>query len=167
MSVFKEKKGKILQDLARPDDEYNDLSPKGSVDEQIRELVEDINKCDGYVTTSSCAGRIAVFLEGLPKSSIAEHTDSTDSSSASTQGKGGGRWLYISHDPIDMSEMQHQGAIQSLLGLPSDTPIAGPPNEQRPRFVHLKFEPMVSRLSSLSSLTSKPLISLPIRFCIF
>ncbi|OAA60552.1 cog1590 daomin protein [Niveomyces insectorum RCEF 264] len=61
---FAARKAAILAQLARPDDEYADASPKGAVDAGIRPLLDVINGLDGFVTTSSCAGRVAVFLEG-------------------------------------------------------------------------------------------------------
>src|SRR5689334_3638228 len=54
-TMFQEKKKKILKQLNTPDAEYSDLSPKGSVDEGIRDLISDINEVSGLVTTSSCA----------------------------------------------------------------------------------------------------------------
>ncbi|OXV11986.1 hypothetical protein Egran_00250 [Elaphomyces granulatus] len=66
-AAFEARKRKILADLSVPDAEYTDLSPKGFVDEGIRDLIHDINALDGLVTTSSCAGRISVFLEGRRK----------------------------------------------------------------------------------------------------
>ncbi|POS85386.1 hypothetical protein EPUL_003490 [Erysiphe pulchra] len=64
---FQRKKAQILASLSVPEEEYNDLSPKGSVDKGIRQLIQDINQIAGCVTTSSCAGRISVFLEGRKK----------------------------------------------------------------------------------------------------
>lgn len=40
-----------------------DLSKKGSIDDQIMDLVQYINAKDNYFTTSSCSGRISVFSE--------------------------------------------------------------------------------------------------------
>ncbi|KAL1859741.1 hypothetical protein Daus18300_009463 [Diaporthe australafricana] len=61
---FARRKDAILAQLAVPDDEYTDLSPKGTVDAGIRDLIDEINGLPGLVTTSSCAGRVSVFLEG-------------------------------------------------------------------------------------------------------
>ncbi|KAI3398570.1 hypothetical protein diail_8915 [Diaporthe ilicicola] len=61
---FARRKEAILAQLAVPDDEYTDLSPKGTVDAGIRDLIDEINGLPGLVTTSSCAGRVSVFLEG-------------------------------------------------------------------------------------------------------
>ncbi|KAK1574302.1 tRNA wybutosine-synthesizing protein [Colletotrichum navitas] len=61
---FATRKHRILEQLSVPDAEYTDASPKGSVDVGIRELIDELNALDGFVTTSSCAGRVSVFLEG-------------------------------------------------------------------------------------------------------
>lgn len=62
--TFARKKARILSQLAVPDADYADASPKGSVDAGIRQLIGEINGCAGLVTTSSCAGRASVYLEG-------------------------------------------------------------------------------------------------------
>ncbi|ROW13760.1 hypothetical protein VPNG_03552 [Cytospora leucostoma] len=61
---FTRRKAAILEQLSVPDEDYSDLSPKGTVDAGIRDLIDEINALDGLVTTSSCAGRVSVFLEG-------------------------------------------------------------------------------------------------------
>ncbi|KAI0476102.1 methyltransferase TYW3-domain-containing protein [Xylariaceae sp. FL0804] len=61
---FALKKARILAQLAVPDADYTDASPKGSVDAGIRHLIDELNGLDGFVTTSSCAGRVSVFVEG-------------------------------------------------------------------------------------------------------
>ena len=70
--VFVTKKKAILDSLELSSEVYTDASPKGSVDEEIRPLLELINGYDEYVTTSSCAGRITVFAE---KSQARKHSD--------------------------------------------------------------------------------------------
>ena len=40
-----------------------DLSKKGSIDDQIIDLVQYINAHENFFTTSSCSGRISVFSE--------------------------------------------------------------------------------------------------------
>ena len=59
-----ERQQKILEQINQPAEQYNDLSPKGSIDEGIRDLIDYINTLPGFVSTSSCAGRVSVFLEG-------------------------------------------------------------------------------------------------------
>ena len=40
-----------------------DMSKKGSIDDQIVDLIKYINAKENYFTTSSCSGRISVFSE--------------------------------------------------------------------------------------------------------
>lgn len=145
---FVEKKKKILDDLARPDSQYSDLSPKGSVDEGIKDLINEINAVEGLVTTSSCAGRVSVFLE-------CSKTDSGDAfdgirterlQSVVPGGKGrGGRWLFVSHDPVAMPlETIHEPCLVSkLLGI--SEPLDHRPLESSTlRSVRFQFEPLVT-----------------------
>ena len=112
---FSERKARILKSLSVPEDEYEDASPKGSLDAGIRELIGIVNGLEGAVTTSSCAGRISIFLEGKKEIGSVGSVDVLDSDglqgesipaqSAVPGGKGlGGRWLFVSHDPVDMSD---------------------------------------------------------------
>jgi tRNA wybutosine-synthesizing protein 3 len=64
---FEASKQRILAQLAVPAEEYDDLSPKGSVDAPIRALIDRLNSAPGFVTTSSCSGRVSVFVEGNKK----------------------------------------------------------------------------------------------------
>jgi tRNA wybutosine-synthesizing protein 3 len=151
---FISKKEKILEQLAIPASQYDDLSPKGSIDEGIRDLIDEINATDGCVTTSSCAGRISIFLEG--KKRIEEESGenvegSKDGGEVETRagvgGKGGGgRWLYVSHGPLEWRK--HENKLAEFFGMDrratklSRVLVSAPPAWQR--WVHFKFEPMVS-----------------------
>ncbi|KAI9721269.1 MAG: hypothetical protein M1812_002431 [Candelaria pacifica] len=157
-AIFERKKQSILQQLETPETEYSDLSPKGTVDEGIRNLIRDINQHEGLVTTSSCAGRVSVFLEGQrkPKPTSTGAMESTDVAikPAGPGGKGGGgKWLYVSHDPVPETLLQSnpETSLMKLFGLSSHSP--GPalvPNEMT-RFVHLKFEPMILHICTAST----------------
>lgn len=142
-TTFQLKKQKILEQLQIPNEDYTDLSPKGSVDEGVRELVDEINKQDGFVTTSSCAGRVAVYLEGISKRARQGDTREDEPSGIASGGKGGGQWLYVSHDPPDLSSVSEDGAVCSLLGLPNEKTPSSPASAENTRFVRLKFEPLV------------------------
>lgn len=128
-AIFRTKKARIEEQLDLNDGDYTDASPKGSVDENIRELVSDIKNLDGFVTTSSCGGRIAVYCEGPPKTSAG--------------GKGGGRWLFTSHQPVNADAYRQEGALLELLGLPSGMDVSVPAASADVSFVHLKYEAMV------------------------
>jgi tRNA wybutosine-synthesizing protein 3 len=139
---FEARKQKILEQLDAPDGEYHDLSPKGSVDAPIRDLIGEINKLQGLVTTSSCSGRISVFLEG--RKADTEASDSAlegEESRAGPGGKGGGgAWLFISHTPVERVEENHD--LMSEFGLQKIETGEGTPSVSC-RYIHLKFEPMV------------------------
>lgn len=143
--IFEARKSKILEQLAVPDAEYSDASPKGTVDAGIRHLLAKINAAPGFVTTSSCAGRVSVFVEGrktVPAQQPQQQRDAADGGDeetteihgqqdetsdriqpASTQtvaglgGKGGGgTWLYVSHDPHPkMVELQNEGVAMAVV----------------------------------------------------
>ena len=147
-STFTRKKAKILQDLSVPDSEYNDKSPKGSVDEGIRELIGEINAYEGFVTTSSCAGRISVFLEGHGVGDEAGDGKDEVKSSRVPGGKGGGTFLFVSHDPVDISEDDGSQILSEILGRgrESDSTEWGSGSrvwEPGQRLVRFAFEPMV------------------------
>lgn len=152
--VFISRKNKILADLSTPADEYSDLSPKGSVDEGIQDLIQDINTLPGLVTTSSCAGRISVFLEGRrvpnPSEEISESRASEQRKFVPSGGKGAGKWLYVSHEPLDMdssSENKEEKPLHEMFGMtPGDGKPPGVEESQghAPRLVRFHFEPLVS-----------------------
>jgi tRNA wybutosine-synthesizing protein 3 len=151
---FVAKKQRILEQLGVPVEQYDDLSPKGSIDEGIRDLIDEINAFDGWVTTSSCAGRISVFLEGKKKPSSGEVSNGIEdgeridatSKGAGVGGKGGGgKWLFVSHDPVEMSK--HAGAWKGFFGMQSEDAegkeLLSSGAARDVRFIHFKFEPMV------------------------
>ncbi|KAK4569582.1 hypothetical protein LTR86_003345 [Recurvomyces mirabilis] len=128
---FAERKSKILAGLNAPEDKYTDLSPKGSVDAGIRDLISEINDSLDYVTTSSCAGRIAVYLEGRKGA------------------KGGGKWLYTSHDPMEVPEVP--GELLQMFGMSEGAvQCATPSDTEKARLVHFKFEPMILHILTSS-----------------
>ncbi|EED90870.1 predicted protein [Thalassiosira pseudonana CCMP1335] len=114
--------------------EGNDKSPKGSVDEKARPLVDLINRHPEYVTLSSCSGRVALFdpsggggseeeeeeaSNGVEHDGLATRGDSlvdaddTPQRAKSTKisGKGRGKWIFVTHDILP--DLGHQ-MIQSL-----------------------------------------------------
>lgn len=156
---FESKKQKILKDLSVPDEKYTDLSPKGSVDEGIRDLIHDINGLPGLVTTSSCAGRISIYLEGNKAAvSVKDDTghdmnageDETLNDStfvgvqkrfAATGGKGGGgKWLFVTHDPVVESDRP----FHELFGIVPGDGIPRMDQTEGVQLVRFHFEPMVS-----------------------
>jgi tRNA wybutosine-synthesizing protein 3 len=151
---FINKKAKILADLSTPVTSYVDASPKGSIDIGIVDLINAINELPEYVTTSSCAGRISVFVEGKKGTEKSENEEgradgiergSSQSGEretrAGTGGKGGGgKWLYVSHDPLLIRDGQD---LVDLLGMARKIEEKEITLKEQ-RLVRFKFEPMVS-----------------------
>ncbi|CAK7232426.1 hypothetical protein SBRCBS47491_008264 [Sporothrix bragantina] len=169
---FTTRKEAILELLGRPDDDYTDASPKGAIDEGIRPLIDVINSLEGYVTTSSCAGRVAVFLEGRKGGPSTEEkttqaaptpapTPVPVATIASAGGKGGGgKWLFVSHDPLvkgvaadSTSPPQHSNYSETdwatVFGLEkeggpwAEESVQDNVEQDEERLVHFKFEPML------------------------
>ncbi len=90
---FDIQKKKTLDALYKPDQ-----SKKGNVDVQIKDLLDLINDKYDYYTTSSCAGRINLFVE--PKSGRKDHAE----------------WLFVSHDTA-----QADSVLESVAKLPKET----------------------------------------------
>ncbi|KAK3298241.1 methyltransferase TYW3-domain-containing protein [Chaetomium fimeti] len=186
--TFALKKRKILAHLAVPDAEYTDASPKGSVDAGIRQLIDRINNNRnggdddaraGLVTTSSCAGRVSVYLEGRkaccpppPSSSGVDGglvgggdggVGGGGGGASSAGGKGGGEWLFVSHDPVEGGGQDGddggggEGYERLLLGLEPAAAVAGEEAGARQaaltgssRLIHFKFEPMILHVLTAS-----------------
>ncbi|CAK7224793.1 hypothetical protein SCUCBS95973_005637 [Sporothrix curviconia] len=174
---FTTRKAAILELLGRPDDDYTDASPKGAIDEGVRPLIDVINSLEGYVTTSSCAGRVAVFLEGRKGGPSVEDkpaalteipVQAPASTTASAGGKGGGgKWLFVSHDPLvrgvaadSTSPPQHSSYSDTdwaaVFGLEKDggewaeKSVQDNVEQDEERLVHFKFEPMILHVLTAS-----------------
>ncbi|KAL1843885.1 hypothetical protein VTJ49DRAFT_6828 [Mycothermus thermophilus] len=159
--AFVLKKQKILADLARPEGEYADASPKGSVDAGLRDLIDRVNAREGLVTTSSCAGRVSVYLEGPKGSGPSVVTASAEEgekngpvmTASAAGGKGGGEWLFVSHDPVGKAE-DLEGYERLLLGResrPREGEVIGYPGlKDSSRLIHFKFEPMILHVLTAS-----------------
>lgn len=154
--AFASKKIKILDQLAVPDAEYTDASPKGTVDKGIRPLIDEINGAEGFVTTSSCAGRVSVFLEG--RKAVATDADADERASSQVAGVGGkgagGKWLFVSHDPVDRGEW----ARSLKLGNDGSSETA-----KGKRLIHFKFEPMILHVLTASPTHAQVLLQSALR----
>lgn len=181
---FKEKKRRILADLSAPTSEYTDKSPKGSVDVQIRALIDLVNSHEGWVTTSSCAGRVTVFVEGPSEcegvtsqntttaaelKNVADDDvtpDPTPPAKIKTTpgGKGGGRWLFVSHDLVNvaLNPEATSDRLMQTFGLESSgaaTTQQHLPTKGRPSLIHLQFSPLILHILCASLHHAKPLLA--------
>jgi len=122
--AFQSIKRKVLRELYGLDDNhaYNhqllkDKSPKGSVDEEIRSIIDLINSHPSFVTLSSCSGRIALFnpvsgnnhTSPLNNNSFIKNYERVEEENMDTlevKGKGFGSWLLSSHAEIDTLQLK-------------------------------------------------------------
>lgn len=81
--AFDNEKKECLAKLGKPDQ-----SKKGGVDEAVWPVLNAINSCEDFYTTSSCAGRINLFKEPEDRR------------------KDSAKWLFVSHDPIKFSNLR-------------------------------------------------------------
>lgn len=125
---FAQKKKSILEEIATTLGDVPDLSPKGSIDELCIPIMNLINAHNDMVTTSSCSGRVSVFVEGV-KVKSSEHTK--------IGGKGdGGHWLFVSHDKNAIQDWFKDKFQYSRV--PSDQL-----KSQKTRYILFKFEPLI------------------------
>lgn len=135
---FDKTKADILADLG-----VVDYSPKGSIDHEIVPLINLINAHPDLVTTSSCAGRVSVFIEG-----------DKSGDKLKVGGKGvGGHWLFFTHDPKELVPQWRQGL--SVYEHASEVS----PEDPR-RYVLYKFEPFILHVKCRNHETARALFSL-------
>lgn len=130
-----------------------DASNSNNTGEQGSELnTHDDCDDDNHVDHGEANGQLQTIDPAL--AAVAPGEKSSSRPNAGVGGKGdGGRWLFVSHDPLDITQPisdadiadmvmeRNSGEIFECLGFkPSVTT----------RFVHFKFEPMVRRWILLS-----------------
>jgi tRNA wybutosine-synthesizing protein 3 len=159
---FARKKAAILANLSLPTDEYQDRSPKGSVDYEIRDLIDEINAYEGVVTTSSCAGRIAVFLEGdKARGHGGDATTEQQRMPAppSSAGKGGGTFLFTSHAPLDPGSTPCSLTETFRLKLLPPEELGSSHVGPGSRMIRFSFEPMILHVMAASLRHAQPLLA--------
>ncbi|KAF3055252.1 tRNA wybutosine-synthesizing protein 3 like protein [Daldinia childiae] len=150
--TFARRKIRILEQLARPDDEYTDASPKGSVDAGIRELIGEVNGTDGKKAVAEEDGGEGDGVDDAEKTEVRKL--------AGIGGKGGGgAWLFVSHDPVPLGQGKGED-VEEMLGLRSSPEEGDEAGEiladdsvrdvAAARLVHFKFEPMILHVLTAS-----------------
>ena len=164
---FRSKKAKILSELSAPAEDYRDKSPKGTIDEGIRDLIDEINDYEGLVTTSSCAGRISVFLEGSHDHTELNGTGQNGDAAPAIKkpapgGKGGGTWLFTSHEPVHFSGAQSSCTEAFRLGAAEQMLEIDKTDADwlfQARLIRYSFEPMILHIMCASLNHAQPVLS--------
>ena len=149
----------------------NDKSPKGSVDEKIRPLVNLINLHPEFVTLSSCSGRVAMFdpIGSCLESSNSGGEMAQDESynnhlqqktkGTEISGKGRGKWIFVTHDILpnlgeQIIESLKQAGTQRLQTIETNSsPIT------------FKYEPPLLHIAASSLAAGKKLLHLAKSTC--
>ncbi|KAL6945459.1 hypothetical protein ACO0QE_002915 [Hanseniaspora vineae] len=144
-----------------------DLSPKGSIDALCIPIIKLINdNSDDMVTTSSCSGRLSVFVEGVKTKSQAKQYENSTPQTATGQssqapeeavtsamleyklgGKGdGGEWLYITHNVDEVTGwlQKVQTSERAIRFLSQDNKVETENIDMTTkRLILYKFEPLI------------------------
>ncbi|ODQ65417.1 hypothetical protein NADFUDRAFT_70880 [Nadsonia fulvescens var. elongata DSM 6958] len=138
---FDQKKRAILSQIEVTSEINPDASPKGTLDIKLLPLIELINSHEDMVTTSSCSGRVSVYLEGDKTVVLEERADSVDAAATREKvgAKGaGGKWLFVTHDPLYLSESWWTDAFNYTEAIDSSDAFI-----TSIRYVLYKFEAMI------------------------
>lgn len=141
MDPFDQKKSYILQEIASS---QTDASPKGSIDVKCIPLMEVINAHPNMVSTSSCSGRVSVFLEGVkqgPQIGAKGHE---------------GRWLFVTHDKEELGEWWTQVGLQFGNNVQINSE-ASQSSEDATRYILFKFEPFILHVKCRDPETARQL----------
>ncbi|CUM65464.1 uncharacterized protein PRCAT00003104001 [Priceomyces carsonii] len=124
--LFDQKKNVILKEILSSGSDNPDASPKGTIDQFCIPIIDLINSKKDFVTTSSCSGRLSVFLEGIK---IGDKIGAKGNQ---------GRWIFVSHDPkeitnwYDSIDFEYSGEKQLHMLVNSSS-----------RYILYKFEPLI------------------------
>lgn len=126
---FQQKKESILKEIGETTLGTPDASPKGSIDVFCIPIINVINSHKDMVTTSSCSGRVSVFLEG-----VKEINDNETKIGA----KGNqGHWLFVTHDPKDLDNWHKDQDFDFNLDINQGN------LSLNTRYILYKFEPLI------------------------
>jgi tRNA wybutosine-synthesizing protein 3 len=146
---FELRKEIVLKALASAE---KDKSRKGGVDAPIADLINCINSHPCFFTTSSCSGRVSIFLEQphAPLLSDPYHeAESNGKAGAKSKVKLGGSWVYVSHEPAKVDEV-----VTTVRRL-----YQGAKQEQDLGLLVFRFEPFIMALECSSLAAAQGLVA--------
>lgn len=120
---FDQKKTSIMKEIGITDVNSPDASPKGTIDEKCLPLMRIINTDKDMVTTSSCSGRVSVFLEGKKEAVLQIGAKGNE-----------GRWIFVTHDSADLDGWYEN--VDFTYGAPIEA-------DATTRYILYKFEPLI------------------------
>lgn len=143
---FDQKKASILAEIGATDETTPDLSPKGTIDEFCLPIINLINSNGDMVTTSTCSGRVSVFLEGVKNIN-------QDGIKIGAKGNHG-RWIFVTHDPKDLPDWFN--SIDFKYTVDGNSYESTDANT---RYILYKFEPLILHVKCRDSEMANKLYS--------
>lgn len=142
MSDFDQKKQYLLQEIGLNSETNLDASPKGTIDALCIPLITLINSHKDMVTTSSCSGRLSVFLEGSKetcgKGDDVGKTEGREQIKIGAKGDGG-HWLFVSHEKDGINEWWKS----TEFAFAYETEVGAEKYGPSTRYVLFKYEPLI------------------------
>lgn len=139
MDSFDRQKAHLLEEIGLNSENNPDASPKGTIDTLCIPLIKLINSHKDMVTTSTCSGRLSVFLEGEKNVDKVRSTiDQREPIKIGAKGDGG-HWLFVSHDKDEINEWWKRNNIL----LKYDNAISEEDYDAKTRYVLFKYEPLI------------------------
>lgn len=142
MDGFDKKKQHILQEIGLNSESNPDASPKGTIDALCIPLITLINSHSDMVTTSSCSGRVSVFVEGskelnTERDNPADLLTADEAFKIGAKGEGG-HWLFVSHEKEDINEWWMKTSPLLKFEKSSDKEY-----NIKTRYILFKYEPLI------------------------
>lgn len=139
MSGFDRQKTHLLEEIGLNSKNNPDASPKGTIDVLCIPLIKLINGHKDMITTSTCSGRLSVFLEG-DKTHNKDSMEGDKREQVKIGAKGeGGHWLFVSHEKEEINEWWKRNDIQFKY----ENTINDSDYDVQTRFVLFKYEPLI------------------------
>lgn len=136
MDGFNRKKEHLLKEIGLNSENNPDASPKGTIDALCLPLIFLINSHKDMITTSSCSGRVSVFVEGSKEVDFEQENGGKVKIGAKGDG---GRWLFVSHEKGDIQEWwTHKDVKLKFKELPKNKEY-----NIDTRYVLFKYEPLI------------------------
>lgn len=138
MSNFDKKKQYLLKEIGLNSTGKIDASPKGTIDELCMPLICLINSHHDMVTTSSCSGRLSVFVEGRKEAVTDTNGANRDQIKIGAKGDGG-HWLFVSHEKNEIRDWWKREDISLIYRLDPEERIY----DSKTRYILFKYEPLI------------------------
>lgn len=142
---FDQKKTAILAGIGSS---QPDLSPKGDIDVLCFPIIDLINSHADMVTTSSCSGRLSVFIEG----------EKQHKGLLKTGGKGeGGKWLFVTHERGQVTDWLDRTEVGTYEFVDSNLKSIVGNVDSSSRLVLYKYEPFILHVKCRDFFTASKL----------